>query len=484
VLLHPEAAKYEKKWRIMISAKHSTIEVANRSGETRLPLSYAEELLLRMQATWKNSTAYNYSLAYRGTDDDAEVFMKVARGLVKRHEILRTRFYDTGRGLRREILPPSEMPVAIEACSGSATEDRTSLAKQRMAEQHEKPFDLDGGPLWRFTILRGSAQGDRETYFHITTHVLTCDGRSLYFILGMEISGLFDQVKRNVGPWLAPRRIQYADYAVWQRSHLTPEALEPHVTYWRKHLASAPVYLELPTDRPRTPEAPAENVKFTLAEEVVDALAHLARQERTTLFTVLFAAYALLLHRQSSQDQVVVGIPVEQRANPDLANMVGLLTDLMPINVTFSGKPSFKSLVRQIHESVVRGREHSDVPLIVLADALKLHINPLHTPLCQVMFNFVGADPVNTEKTSNSQKAGDESSSELRMLQSVPVDAKRMVKMDVMMTVLRWNGLQFRIGYNAVLFNRDRMISMAEQYRQVISRAIVDPDATSTDYCL
>jgi hypothetical protein len=48
--------------------------------------------------------------------------------------------------------------------------------------------------------------------------------------------------------------LQYADYALWQRSWLDGEAIERQLGYWRERLADAPPVLELPTDRPRPAE--------------------------------------------------------------------------------------------------------------------------------------------------------------------------------------------------------------------------------------
>ncbi len=45
--------------------------------------------------------------------------------------------------------------------------------------------------------------------------------------------------------------VQYADFAVWQRSWLRGEVLEDELSFWRRQLADLPLLLELPTDRPR-----------------------------------------------------------------------------------------------------------------------------------------------------------------------------------------------------------------------------------------
>ncbi|KAG0331090.1 hypothetical protein BG005_005903, partial [Podila minutissima] len=53
---------------------------------------------------------------------------------------------------------------------------------------------------------------------------------------------------------LTPLSIQYPDYTAWQRQWLTEDRLKDQAIYWREALASTPVSIALPTDRPRPPQ--------------------------------------------------------------------------------------------------------------------------------------------------------------------------------------------------------------------------------------
>ena len=50
---------------------------------------------------------------------------------------------------------------------------------------------------------------------------------------------------------LRPLRVQYADFALWQRKWLEGGALDRGLAYWKQQLAGIPARLELPADRPR-----------------------------------------------------------------------------------------------------------------------------------------------------------------------------------------------------------------------------------------
>src|SRR5437763_4355594 len=128
-------------------------------------------------------------------------------------------------------------------------------------------------------------------------------------VLSQELAALYEAFLSGKAPPLADLPIQYADYAVWQRQYLSGETLERQLTYWKDQLAGAPAVLELPTDHVRRP---VENFwggvhQHGLAEELVNSLRALSRQNGVTFFMTLLAAFQAVLARYSGQDDVVIG---------------------------------------------------------------------------------------------------------------------------------------------------------------------------------
>ena len=80
--------------------------------------------------------------------------------------------------------------------------------------------------------------------------------------------------------------------------------LRTRIAYWKEKLAGAPV-LDLPSDRRRSAlfSAVGERQPFELSPGLSESLKSLARAEGTTVFTVLLAAYKVLLHRYSGQEE-------------------------------------------------------------------------------------------------------------------------------------------------------------------------------------
>src|SRR5258708_9230375 len=116
--------------------------------------------------------------------------------------------------------------------------------------------------------------------------------------------------------------IQYADFAIWQRSWLKGEELERQLSYWRAQLANLPV-TALPTDHPRDREPSfAGNFKpITVPSNVANALRQVGARERATLFMLLLASFYVLLFRYTDNDDLVIGSPIANRTHRDTADL-------------------------------------------------------------------------------------------------------------------------------------------------------------------
>src|SRR5262249_33761880 len=123
---------------------------------------------------------------------------------------------------------------------------RDAAIREQLLLEVQKPFDLKAAPLLRITLLR-VALG--ESVLLLCGHHIVADYWS-FSILLRELKEIYEALRRGVAPVLPPMRLQYADFAVWQRSPLASEALEADLNYWRRVLDGISP-LELPADFPR-----------------------------------------------------------------------------------------------------------------------------------------------------------------------------------------------------------------------------------------
>ena len=167
-------------------------------------------------------------------------------------------------------------------------------------------------------------------------------------ILVREVAALYAAFAAGRPSPLPELPVQYADFAVWQRSWLHGEVLEREIAFWRRQLAGLPPLLELPTDRPRPAvqsfRGAARPVR--LPAGLTRQVEALGRREGATLFMVLLAAFQALLARYSGQDDLAVGSPVAGRNRVEIEGLIGFFVNTLVLRGDLAGEPAVPRAAR------------------------------------------------------------------------------------------------------------------------------------------
>ncbi|HWS88663.1 MAG TPA: amino acid adenylation domain-containing protein, partial [Pyrinomonadaceae bacterium] len=355
------------------------------SREGALAVSFAQQRLWFIDQLQPGTTMYNLPVAVRLTGQlDLDAMRQTLSEIVRRHESLRTTFASVD-GQPTQVINPTQ-PVALPLIDLSDLSPEAKRAEsERLAEREaRRPFDLAAGPLLRVTLVRES---EHEHVVLFTTHHIVSDGWSMGVFV-KEVAALYTAFTQRRPSPLPELKVQYADYAVWQRGWLQGEVLEQQVEYWRGHLAGAPGVLELPTDRPRGAVQRHRGGRhgFTLDAELSDGLRTLSRREGATLFMTLLAGWQLLLSRYSGQADVVVGTSIANRNRAEVEPLIGFFVNTLPLRARLGGAQSFRELLAQVKETTLGAYAHQDLPFEKLVEELQPDRSLSHAPLFQVLF--------------------------------------------------------------------------------------------------
>ena len=213
-------------------------------------------------------------------------------------------------------------------------------------------------------------------------------------VLVGEVSALYGAFSEGAIARLPELPVQYADYAVWQRSWLTGETLEVQLGWWRERLAGAPPFLELPTDRhrPQVQDSRSAVVEIVLPLELSRALESLSRREGVTLFVTLLAGLQVLLARYSGQEDVAVGSPVANRTRLETEGLIGFFVNTLVMRTDLSGDPDVRELLGRVHEGALGAFQHQDLPFERLVEELAPDRSLAYSPLFQVLFALQNAN--------------------------------------------------------------------------------------------
>src|SRR5262249_16899541 len=266
-----------------------------------LPLSFAQQRLWVHEQLEPGNTAYLVRRAFRLRGRlRGGILRQAVDAVAARHAILRTSFVSSGGVPQQSVDGLEPVPFLEIDLTSLPVEQREVEAIALEAAEARKPFDLSRGPLLRVTLIRLDPQ---DHVLLLTIHHIVSDAWSLG-ILFKEVSLLYRAFLERKSSPLPELRIQYGDYAVWQRGLLRGEILERQLSYWRRELAGAPEVFELASGRARpskrSPEAQRRSVAYS--RELNETLKSLGRHCEGGLYKRLAAQFAALLSRYTQQE--------------------------------------------------------------------------------------------------------------------------------------------------------------------------------------
>jgi amino acid adenylation domain-containing protein len=366
------------------SVSHSVGQLRVRSREGNVCLSFSQQRLWFIDQLEEGSAAYYISGAVRlrGVLDRAALCGALDT-IVERHEALRTVFKNVDGSPVQEICNIGKFALQEIDLSGQAMEAQEAEVVRQAGEETRERFDLSVGPLIRGRLIRLSTD---EHVLLMTAHHIVSDGWSMGVSI-REMGILYTAYREGRTNPLPALRIQYADYAVWQREWLQGEVLQRQIDYWKTQLSGAPALLELPTDRPRPAVQSycGGKIDFTLGVELSEQLRGLSKAHDVTLFMTLYGAFATLLSRLSGQEDIVIGAPVANRQRAEIEDLIGLFVNTLALRVQLSDNPSVSTLLARVKAMTLAAYGHQDVPFEQVVESVQPPRSLNHSPVFQIL---------------------------------------------------------------------------------------------------
>jgi aspartate racemase len=446
----------------MIRADATTRRPA-ASGDARietLPVSFAQQRVWFLDQLESENPPSNIVRALRLRGPlDAPALRKALNAVISRHQLLRARFV-TVDGMPGQYLGESgALELKAVDVSRSAAAEREREIQTLIKKEAGGRFDLSSDLMLRGTLIKLQAE---EHVLALILHRIATEEKSLR-ILWRDLAAFYDAFSGGKPPALPELPMQYADFAAAQRRYLEGEALANLLTFWKEKLAGLP-RLQLPTDRPRPPAQTfwAAKEPFALSRELSDALRALSCRNKVDLSVTLLAGFAILLHRYSRQDDVVLGTTVRGRSEGETADLIGLFDNHLPLRIDLSGAPAFHEVLRRARDAVSAACEHRALPFAKLLEELQPDRDFSRHPVFQAVFAFedAPAEAVEMAGLEVSPMELDEETSEFDLTLSV-----RKAK----------DSLTARFLYNTGLFDAATVRRMSGHFETILQGIAADP---------
>jgi alpha-ketoglutarate-dependent taurine dioxygenase len=360
----------------------SSMILPRRQETNCFPLSFAQQRMWFLDQLEPGSFAYNMHVPVRLNGRlDVTALRQSLNEVVRRHEILRTVFALVDDRPAQFITAAQPLSLPVLDLHHLAADERESRMRELSLQEARGPFDLSRGPLLRSKLLR---LDEEEHVALFTMHHIITDGWSMGVLI-QEVAALYEAFSKGQPSPLAELPIQYADFASWQREWLRGEVLESHLDYWKQQLSNLPVLdLNIAGPRPPVQSFHGKMHNFAFSHALSESLRELSRREDVTLFMTLLAAFQLLLHHYSGQEDIAVGTDVANRSRAETERLIGFFINQLVLRTNLSGNPGFRELLGRVREVTLGAYAHQDLPFDKLVEALNPVRDASRQPLSQI----------------------------------------------------------------------------------------------------
>lgn len=417
-----------------------------------IPLSFSQERLYFIDQMNGSREYHIHAVSRYGKELQIPLLEEAFREVIKRHEVLRTVIKKKeGKAFQYIISENNWKLNQIDSSTNDATESLIYKLKT-------KPFALDTDYMLRATVIHT----ETECILVIVMHHIATDGWSMN-ILHKEVFQLYQDKLIQQSSSLPALKIQYADYAVWQREYLKGEVLTEKLNFWKNYLKDS-VALELPLDynRPAVKEIEGKNISFLIDAATTKALNEIVVSEKITLFSLLLTSLKVLLYKYTGQDDICIGTPVANRGHKSLESLIGFFVNTIVLRSHIEAKNTFVAFAKKMHAELLEAYKHQDAPFEKVVDAISKERSQSRSLLFDVLFAF-----------QNQAAPSDVEISPEQHDKLITSDA--FLQFDLTFNIKEsGNCLQVSIGYLTSLFKQETIEQMCNHFKTILKAIAVD----------
>jgi hybrid polyketide synthase/nonribosomal peptide synthetase FtdB len=436
------------------------------------PLSYGQKAIWFINQLLPDSPAYNIGGSLHiPVKIDIEALRSAVREVIQRHPGLRTNFFIKGGEPYQRVYASRKEEIEVIDVLGMEWSD---IRKMVIAD-NRKPFNLEKGSLFRITLYK---QSEQDYYFAISIYHVVSDAWSNYMFIN-EMQELYEKYALGKTVELPLPTATYKDFVEWENRFVNSSKGIKMFNYWRNHLPAEMPILNLPADKPRPVILTSNGASyvFKINKELTQSIKDVSKVTGATVYMNLLSTFYILLHKYSSQKDVIIGSPVAGRTNPDLSKVYGYFVNPLPLCANFGGDPTFKELLKQVQNNVLAGLENQEYPFALLVDRLSLEHDPSRTAIFQVMFVYL------VHRLEQVGVDGNSIASDTALPVHYLAIPEEEGQFDITMSIYEEEGeFHTAFKYNTDLFFESTIARMAEHYTALLKEIIKDPGAKVSKY--
>lgn len=441
--------------------KKEEIHPRDKGKTQKLPLSFAQERLWFIHQLEGSLQYHQPSTIHLGDTIDSVLLEKALKFIVDRHEVLRTVIKEDAGQPYQQILASKAWSLAFTDYSQS-TNDPSRISKEDLiTTEHTRPFDLAKDYMLRAHLIKQES----GTYLLIlVTHHIASDGWSkpIFF---KELAQSYQALLKGEELNWPPLSIQYADYAIWERSNFSTHEITHQLEWWEAQLSELKPLL-LPTDYPRgvVKSTKGSGFKFFIEKPIQEQLLDLSIKSEATLYMTLFAVFKILLFRYTGQKDICIGTTVSGRDIKSLEPLIGFFAKTIAIRTKLKPEASFLDLLQQLKTDILYAFSNQEAPFEQIVRRVEKGRSHNSNPIFQLLFSFQNQQSQTTSSTKTNElnfEAPKQEETQFELNFSVASTDK---------------GINIGIAFSSDLYKRSTIKKFAEHYQALLKSILANPN--------
>lgn len=422
----------------------------------RIPLTYSQQRLWFIDKL-QGSTNYHLPTIIKLTGAlQRNELVKALKIIIDRHQVFRTLIKEEEGELHQRIISNADWQLnLVEAGEINGP----GYLDQFIKEEINRPFDLSEDFNIRGTLI---GLGSETHILVLVIHHIASDGWSnpIFF---QELVELYQSGIEKRLPELSNLEIQYADFALWQKSFMQSNIMEQQLAYWQKQLNGGVGTCLLPDyNKLSTGQIEAGIVTFELDEDTTAQLRKLSESNDATLFMVLLGVLKVLCYRYSHQEDICIGFPIANRNQKALEHLIGFFVNTLALRSDLSNNPSFTDFLSQLKLNALEAYSNQEVPFEKIIEVVEVEREVNTTPIFQIFFNY------------REQGRQSHTIDQLKLEHLAPGPGQ--TKFDIAFNIAEeQNTLHGEIHYNPERFSKKRMANMVMHFHELCQSITAAP---------
>lgn len=426
---------------------------------------YTSQYLWLYENLTKNSSLYNIPIAKEiiGSFEPKRLLLALEK-LLRRYGSLSSKYKLNNENISVNITYLNEylFKNSFEDICDLNDEDKKNKVKKTLDEQCHVSFDLSKEYPIRCKILKTDSY---HHYLFLTFHHCAVDG--------WAVNLLVDELSRDYNFYdeFFHYNNGYTFFNFLENPFLQVTDTKRSLAFWSNELSNAPEKHNIKYDDVIKEINISKNIiRESITGDLQNSLTLLAKDNGTTLFTLLHSAFALLLSRDSSSDRIVIGSPVANRNDPILNTAIGSFVNTVAYQFHIIATDSFNTFLQRNNDKFTQAFQHQGLPFSYLVEQIKPARGKFH-PIFQIMF-------VCQHRKNSELEFGTAQVNNLQRDYAPP-------KFDLVLEVISNNkGIQLEWQYNSKLFSSKRINKLSNSYLRLLKQVVQKPTQAVSNYSL